>query len=728
MKSQKLHLSACIIIGLLFLFQASAEAKFINTFIIRIGGNSLHTGDEVHLAKHDIIFCNKFHYDDIRGDTWRAIKQLNPNAEIYLYGKMCLVHQNTGNYSTVSLNELGRYSVSRGHSMGSLNGNHPNFFLLNSSGNRIRWSYNSDPVYWLDFGSTAFQNYSAEAILTDYAHQPWSADGLFSDQAFLARAGMTDVPPKYDTDAKWANAMKNMISTFSARLHAEGQKFAGNSGPTRITEGSDGWIDLDQMANYPDVLLEESAFAVKYGNGDIQFYPESRWLNQLNVLSSLENTKACYNASTDLAPGQNGVDQLGESFTFWDAFYYALGSYLLGKNDVHDTAYFQFANSQSSYNTVDLYYNEYDEIDLGRALSTYKIRSFSGKNIYWREFQDGYVYVNPTNSDINSISLPEACKLITHSNLSANPGNLPIINSINLKSHRAALLYKSDVNNQTPQPPPPPPPPPSGDNSTIWLEAEDGDLNGAMQNESDSDASSGEYIWAANGGIAEYSINIGKSGTYYIWGRILAPHAGANSFYVSTDNGNDVTWNIPITTNWDWDQAISVYFAAGQHTLNIKHREYGTQLDQIAVTNDSHYVPQGLGEQVTTARLWLEAEDGDLNGAMQNESDSDASSGEYIWAANGGIAEYSFNVSKSGTYYIWGRVLAPHAGANSFYVSTDNGNDVTWGIPITTNWDWDEAISVYFAAGQHTLTIKHREYGTQLDRILVTNEPNYSPN
>jgi hypothetical protein len=38
----------------------------------------------------------------------------------------------------VSLNNLGRYDVSRGHSMGSLNGNLPGLFLLNGSGQRNR--------------------------------------------------------------------------------------------------------------------------------------------------------------------------------------------------------------------------------------------------------------------------------------------------------------------------------------------------------------------------------------------------------------------------------------------------------------------------------------------------------------------------------------------------------------------------------------------------------------
>jgi len=125
---------------------------------------------------------------------------------------------------------------------------------------------------------------------------------------------------------------------------------------------------------------------------------------------------------------------------------------------------------------------------------------------------------------------------------------------------------------------------------------------------------------------------------------------------------------------------------------------------------------------------WLEAEDGDLHAPMQSATDSNASSGEYIrvTSGSGGYAEYSFDIPESGTYFIWGRVLGPTVGSDSFYISTDNGDDVNWYVPIAT-WDWDQALSVYFAAGQHTLIIKQRERRTQLDKILITNDPDYIP-
>jgi hypothetical protein len=38
-------------------------------------------------------------------------------------------------------------------------------------------------------------------------------------------------------------------------------------------------------------------------------------------------------------------------------------------------------------------------------------------NIYSREFEKGYVYVNPTATNVASVDLPQASRQITHDNL-----------------------------------------------------------------------------------------------------------------------------------------------------------------------------------------------------------------------------------------------------------------------------------------------------------------------
>ena len=722
MRNYNLKLSVLIISLFFLLYEPCAANEFINTFISRISGNSLRNGDEVKLAKHDIIILNKFHYDDIRGDTWNAIKSINNKTEIYLYTDMNFVNSNTDNYNTVSLNNIGRYNVSRRHSMGSLNGSNPDLFLKDNNGNRVR----DGASYLLDFGNTRYQNYASEATVTDHVGQPWTADGVYSDRCPTIKTGPFSPTLKYNTNAQWSAAMNDMINSMSASLSARGQEFACNRGPTYLSAGFNNWVDLDSSSHPPSTVLEESAFATGYGPGDIQFFTENSWKLQVDILSSIKNSKVCFLSSTDLTnTSSTGTDNWGKSFTYWDGLWYSLGSYLIGKNDIKNNSYFNFIRT-SNYSNLDFYYDEYEHIDLGKATSSYKISNIGGRNIYWREFEYGYVYVNPTPNNVASISLPEPCKQITHTNFKSNIDNLPTKNSFALNSHRAAIFYKSDYQSAQSTTPPP-----SNNNSTIRIEAEDGTVHAPMLIGADNNAYSGEFIQvtSGSGGYSTYSFNVPESGNYYIWGRVIAPHAGANSFYISTDNGSRIAWHIPQSTTWDWDMAFSSYYAAGQHSIKVEQREYRTQLDQILLTKDPNYLPNDLGS-FSNSNLFIEAEDGTVYAPMLIGTDNNASSGEFIQvtSGSGGYSTYSFNVPESGNYYIWGRVIAPHAGANSFYISTDNGSRIAWHIPQSTTWDWDMAFSSYYAAGQHSIKVEQREYRTQLDQILLTKDPNLLPN
>jgi len=147
----------------------------------------------------------------------------------------------------------------------------------------------------------------------------------------------------------------------------------------------------------------------------------------------------------------------------------------------------------------------------------------------------------------------------------------------------------------------------------IWLEAEEGALTPPMQAASDSSASGGSYIYAPSGGYrdgrAEYTVEIPQDGDYIIWGRVLAPDVGRNSFFVSFDEDQDDIWDCLYegqSQDWTWDQVTwrgngshdapqfdpAVFrLTSGRHTLVIKERERNTKLDKILLTNDFSFVP-----------------------------------------------------------------------------------------------------------------------------------------
>ena len=111
-----------------------------------------------------------------------------------------------------------------------------------------------------------------------------------------------------------------------------------------------------------------------------------------------------------------------------------------------------------------------------------------------------------------------------------------------------------------------------------------------------------------------------------------------------------------------------------------------------------------------------------------------------------GEVHMRFYVEEAGDYVIWGRVLAPSTSDNSFYIRLDNGEELLWDVygPDKDNtaqaWWWDHVRdretsrkagldSLVFALnkGWHTLTLRSREAGTRIDRLLVTNDNSFIP-
>lgn len=557
---------------------ATGSTRFIPTFAVYYGGGpTLVAGDAARLAKYDLIDIDRFRYYEMSPNAWAAIKAINPNAQIYLYQMAAEAPSFLDSMSEVFLNGLGRYDVSRGHPMGSLNGDHPELFLLDALGNRIYNVPHSKPganEYWhlMDFGAAAYQSYWLTATKADIVDQPWVADGVFADNCIAVNFGpYTAVPAKYPNTATWNAAMNSFAEAISAALRGFGQKIWCNRGETRLLEGSAAWRALDASASPPDVVMEEGAFAVGWGSAEVHFYDEAEWKRSVDTMGAIRNSKVAMASHTKLAEGAAGTDNLGKPVTFWQALWYALGSFLLTKNDDLGNTYFNF-HGPDGYSKI-WWFDEYDGINLGKAamktraeetapsiayagpwahggsdrpwsggsaahstaagaqatfsftgtsvgwigargpqtgiarvfldgalvaeVDTYKnteeiqaklfsrtdlapgnhtltieatglknaastdsyvvvdafeVNSYAvttaatadgAANVYWREFEKGYVYVNPTPHDIASVPLPQPGRQLTRDNMSSAPESIPIVNAIALSSHHAAIVLKT---------------------------------------------------------------------------------------------------------------------------------------------------------------------------------------------------------------------------------------------------------------------------------------------
>ncbi|MEK7415123.1 MAG: Ig-like domain-containing protein [Planctomycetota bacterium] len=137
--------------------------------------------------------------------------------------------------------------------------------------------------------------------------------------------------------------------------------------------------------------------------------------------------------------------------------------------------------------------------------------------------------------------------------------------------------------------------------------------------------------------------------------------------------------------------------------------------------------------------LWLEAESADtLSAPLAILADPAAAGGEYIanLAAGDSYAQppatghavYTFDLSQTGSYVIWGRIIMPSTSKDSFWVRVDNGPWTIWSGMVTKTWTWKEfhiagVTTLYdLAAGRHTLTIAYREDGAKLDALYIASD------
>ena len=132
-------------------------------------------------------------------------------------------------------------------------------------------------------------------------------------------------------------------------------------------------------------------------------------------------------------------------------------------------------------------------------------------------------------------------------------------------------------------------------------------------------------------------------------------------------------------------------------------------------------------------QIVVEAEQGDVRPPFQVEADETVSGGQYVWVPNY-LTKLRFNVGQEGTYKIWGRVFCAAGDEDSFNLRVDDNDPFNWNnIAHSDTWIWDEVhekevVKTFkLAAGEHTLSLRPREDGSRLDRILVTNDLNYTP-
>ncbi|HHX40829.1 MAG TPA: hypothetical protein GX715_12780 [Armatimonadetes bacterium] len=99
---------------------------------------------------------------------------------------------------------------------------------------------------------------------------------------------------------------------------------------------------------------------------------------------------------------------------------------------------------------------------------------------------------------------------------------------------------------------------------------------------------------------------------------------------------------------------------------------------------------------------------------------------------------FEVQLPRDGRYRVWARVrasLPEPAKSDSFFVRWDDGKPFAWHAPTSTEWAWGAVtelgaktpVGFPLSAGRHRLTILTREPGAALDRIAITDAPDWAP-
>ncbi|UCE05707.1 MAG: hypothetical protein JSW07_19270, partial [bacterium] len=137
-----------------------------------------------------------------------------------------------------------------------------------------------------------------------------------------------------------------------------------------------------------------------------------------------------------------------------------------------------------------------------------------------------------------------------------------------------------------------------------------------------------------------------------------------------------------------------------------------------------------------------QAENGHITHPMQiMNHNTTASNGKYVEVpeeypddSNAKVV-FTFTVAEEADFVIWGRVKSGDYLHDSFKVIMDEQPDIVWHISGNYNWTWDQVyeyngddpVIFHLTAGTHTLDIKNREWGSKLDKVIITSDLSFIP-
>jgi hypothetical protein len=265
--------------------------------------------------------------------------------------------------------------------------NHPDWFLLDTNGNRIKATNSAtENFYRMDPGNAGWRSYFVARLIEMQQQRGWSAVFLDNVEATLAQIKIIGVlPAKYPDDSSYRTAIRGFLQFLDANYSkAYNRPIYGNIIARSNTDEAV-WFDYMQ---YMSGAMQER-WSVDWALTG--YVSETSWKADMALA---EKTQAQGKSIILNAPG-NQSDTNRQNFAF--------ASYLLIANG---NAAFRYSNS-ASYREVWLYDNY--KIQLGLPLGA----RYQSGTAWRRDFSHGYVLVDPVNHTATISFTPPATATAT---------------------------------------------------------------------------------------------------------------------------------------------------------------------------------------------------------------------------------------------------------------------------------------------------------------------------
>ena len=298
-------------------------------------------------------------------DLARELKAANPGLKVLAYKNLSFV--------SCTASAGGTY-VPQGVRCPDLNANHPDWFLTDSTGNRL----SSGGYSWLwlvDVGNRDLQDEWARNVIAEATRDGW--DGVFIDDVNPTLRYHLDPArvARYPTDAAWTAATRSMLQTVGPRIQAAGLLAIGNVCCARDYPGL--WRDwLGPLSGAMDEMFTK--WGTDPTTGYVWDWGTSGWSGQVEEVKEAE------------AQGKYFLGIAHSQQTDAAAAAYGLTTMLLASQGRSSFALAQDYTSETRFGIYDT------ALKLGAPTGAhYRVGA-----AYRRQFSAGTVVVNPTRSPV----------------------------------------------------------------------------------------------------------------------------------------------------------------------------------------------------------------------------------------------------------------------------------------------------------------------------------------